>query len=155
MHKNALSLLAFAFLWIALLPGLQAQEWSESRLQKLYLDHLKDEGIEGWVDSDGDVQFKYGDRTYFIEVNENDPEFFRVVLFNIWPIESEAERVQVQNACDAVNRSLKCTKAYTTSNDNVWLAVELFVGRPDYFMPVFRRSLDVINQGVDRFVENM
>jgi len=154
MQKLAQVFFSAFLLSLMFAPAAQAQDWSESRLQNMYLDYLKDQGMEGWVDSDGDVQFKYNDHSYFIEVNEDDNEFFRVVLFNIWPIESASEREQVEDACDAVNRSLKCTKAYTT-NDNVWMAVELFVGKPDYFMPVFMRSLNVIEQGVDRFVEEM
>lgn len=131
-----------------------AQDYSESELQNMYMDFLKDEGIEGWVDSDGDVQFEYNERNYFIEVNENDNEFFRVVLFNIWPIESNSEAVQVAFACDAVNREMKVAKAYTTS-DNVWIACELFVGRPEHFKPVFMRCLSSIDSGVDKFVEEM
>ena len=105
-------------------------------------------------DGDGDVQFSYNDRTYFIEVNEDDNEFFRVVLPNIWPIESVSEGLQVVQACDEVNRSMKCTKAYVT-NDDVWIAVELFLSSPDDFKGVFDRCLAAIEQGLETFVEEM
>ena len=146
---GGLSLLLF----FAFAPGLQAQ-WTAAKLQTMYIDYLEGEGLTGKVDGDGDVQFTYEDRTYFIEVNEDDDEFFRVVLPNIWPIESISEGVKVVQACDAVNRSMKCTKAYTT-NDDVWIAVELFVGRPDAFKTVLHRCLTAINSGVDAFVEEM
>ncbi len=129
-------------------------DWTESELQEMYLEFLSDEGIEGWIDSDGDVQFTYNEHNYFIEVNEVDQEFFRVVLFNIWPIESNSEAVQVSFACDAVNRERKVVKAYT-SNDNVWMACELFVGRPDSFKPIFMRCLRTIEDGIDTFVSEM
>ena len=147
-------MLAMLFLLVGSTTIAHAQEWSEQRIQEMYLEFLQENGMEGTVDSDGDVQFSYNDHTYFVEVNENDPEFFRVVLFNIWPIESVEEALQVNNACNEVNRAMKCTKAYVT-NDNVWLAVELFVGSPDAFKPVFMRSLRVIEDGVETFVENM
>lgn len=131
-----------------------AQNWSESRLQEMYLEFLEDKGIEGWVDSDGDIQFSYNDRSYFVEVNEDDNEFFRVVLWNIWPIESQSEAVQVAFAVDEVNRVAKVAKAYTT-NDNVWIACELFVGHPEDFKPVFQRCLDSIDTAVDTFVGAM
>ncbi|MEZ4986798.1 MAG: hypothetical protein R2795_17465 [Saprospiraceae bacterium] len=57
-------------------------------------------------------------------------------------------------ACDEVNRTMKCTKAFTT-NDDVWISVEMFVGRPDAFQSVFKRCLTVIEEGVDTFVEEM
>ena len=131
----------------------QAQ-WSESQLQEMYLNFLEEEEMTGTIDSDGDVQFSYNDRTYFIEVNEEDNEFFRVVLPNIWPIESMQEGLQVVQACDVVNRSMKCTKAYVT-NDDVWIAVELFLGSPDDFEAVFERCLEAIEQGLETFVEEM
>ncbi|MEL6658818.1 MAG: YbjN domain-containing protein [Bacteroidota bacterium] len=131
----------------------QAQ-WTESQLQKMYLDYLETKGITGSVDSDGDVAFNYEDHSYFIEVNEGDNEFFRVVLPNIWPIESVQEGLQVVQACDAVNRSMKCTKAYVT-NDDVWIAVELFLGSPDDFKSVFDRCMQAIERGLETFVEEM
>lgn len=154
MRKVGLTMVMMVLGIFAFAPIAHAQDWSESELQEMYMDFLSDNGMEGWIDSDGDVQFDYNDRTYFIEVNEGDNEFFRVVLYNIWPIESNSEAVEVAFACDAVNREMKVTKAYTT-NDNVWLACELFVGRPEAFKPVFMRCLEVIEQGVDTFVENM
>ena len=153
MRKQLLFFGASLFLFFAFAPNLQAQ-WTEAKLQKMYMDFLEGEGMKGTIDGDGDVQFQYEDRTYFIEVNESDEEFFRVVLPNIWSIESISEGVQVVQACDVVNRTMKCTKAYTT-NDDVWIAVELFVGRPDAFKSVFQRCLSAISSGVDAFIEEM
>ena len=149
IHCTALTLLSL----LAFSTAAQAQ-WSESKLQTMYLDFLESEGMSGTIDGDGDVQFTYSDRTYFIEVNEDDNEFFRVVLPNIWPIESVQEGLEVVQACDEVNRSMKCTKAYVT-NDDVWIAVELFVGSPTDFKPVFGRCLNAIEQGLETFVEEM
>lgn len=150
MKKTIILALAFVFT----LGGAVAQDWSETEIQEMYMTFLKGEGIEGSIDSDGDVQFEYNDRSYFVEVNEEDQEFFRVVLWNIWPIESNSEAVEVAFACDAVNREAKVAKAYTT-DDNVWIACELFVGEVDDFKPVFMRCLDAIDSAVGTFVENM
>ena len=131
-----------------------AQKYSESDLQRTFQRFLTDEGIESTVDSDGDIQFEYEDRNYFIEVNENDNEFFRLVLFNIWEIESRAEHEEVQDACDAVNREAKVAKAYTT-NENVWIATEMFIERPDHYEGVFYRCLQSIDNSVGIFVREM
>lgn len=128
---------------------------TESELQQKFLKFL-DRGmdIEGWVDDDGDVQFEYNEKTYFIEVNESDPEFFRLVLFNIWPIESVSEQAQVLEAVDAVNRTQKVIKAYTT-NDNVWIAMEVFLNDIDDYEAFLERGLKVIESGVEVFIEEM
>ncbi|NVK27645.1 MAG: YbjN domain-containing protein [Flavobacteriia bacterium] len=144
-------LLTIAFSLFGLVSSAQ---YTESELQEMYMDFLSDEGIEGFIDSDGDVQFDYNGRNYFIEVSEEDQEFFRVVLFNLWPIESTSEAVEVAFACDAVNRQMKVAKAYTL-DDNVWIACELFVGSPRDFKSVWNRCLDAIERGVDVFVSEM
>lgn len=149
-----ISAIAFSLIVCAALLPASAQAQTESQLQENFLAFLDDQGMEGWVDSDGDVQFEYNDRNYFIEVNEGDPEFFRLVLFNIWPIESQTEAVQVAFAVDAVNRQMKVIKAYTT-NDNVWIAMEVFLADINDYKYFFMRGLDVIDNAVETFVEEM
>ncbi len=132
-----------------------SQDYSESELQNIFMEMLSDEGMEGWIDSDGDVQFTYNDHSYFIEVNEDDNEFVRVVLFNIWPIESQSEAVQVAFAVDAVNREKKVAKAYSTNSDNVEIATELFINSPYDVHGVFMRCLRAIEGGLDQFISEM
>jgi hypothetical protein len=127
---------------------------SETDLQELFIDVLEMINVEGEIDGDGDVQFEYQDHSYFLEVNENDTEFYRLVLPNIWPIESELERLKVFKAIDEVNKTKKVVKAYTT-NDNVWITVEMFMDKPDNFIGSFERQFEVINGAVELFVEKM
>jgi hypothetical protein len=104
--------------------------------------------------SAGSIGFDYNDRHYFIIIPEDDQEFFRFVLPNIWPIESESERMDVIRAADFVTRSMKVAKAYTTS-DNVWITVELFLPSPYAAQDVFTRSINAIEDRVEKFVEEM
>lgn len=127
---------------------------SETELQKLYINILDQIKVNGEVDGDGDVQFSYEDRSYFLEVNENDTEFYRLVLPNIWPIESELERLKVFKAVNEVNKTKKVAKAYVT-NDDVWITVEMFIDKPDNFIGSLERQFKVINEAVKLFVDEM
>ena len=124
------------------------------QLQALYSDYLKDEGYKPEIDSDGDVRFKREGRTYFIAVSAKDPEFFRVVLANIWSIDNEAERVKVHAAADFSNAESKVSKVHTV-RDNVWVSIELFVASPGDFRGVFTRSMSALDNGVANFVKKM
>jgi len=132
--------------------SLQAQ--SKEELQEMYTDFLDREGYNSWVDEDGDIQFKREGKTFFIEVDEDDAEFFRVVLPNIWPIESEEEREQVLYACDVANRRVKTAKIYTV-RDNVWISVEVFEKDRDDYESYFDRCIKVVSLAADYFVEAM
>lgn len=145
--------LAFALLLV--LPTM-AQETSKEKkaLQKMYMDYLTDEGYKPELDSDGDVQFKAEGKTYFINVVPDDPTYFRVVLANIWPIESEDERAQCLIAVDYSNAKAKVTKSYLVK-DNIWVGIELFLPEASDFKGVFRRSMSALTNGVSHFVSKM
>jgi hypothetical protein len=127
---------------------------TETELQELYTNILDQISVEAEVDGDGDIQFEYKDHSYFLEVNEGDTEFYRLVLPNIWPIESELERLKVFKAVNEVNKTKKVAKAYAV-NDNVWITVEMFIDKPDNFIGSLERQFKVISEAVDTFVEAM
>ncbi|MBM4311584.1 MAG: hypothetical protein FJ119_11665 [Deltaproteobacteria bacterium] len=127
---------------------------SKAALQRLYTNYLTEEGYKPEVDDDGDVRFKREGRLYFIAVSDKDPEFFRVVLANIWPIESEKERVQVLVAADESNAKSKVSKVFTV-RDNVWVNIELFLARPEDFKGVFKRAMSALDTGVENFAKKM
>ena len=152
MKLFKLTFLAAAFGVVTLVP-FQSSAQSNAELQMMYMNILNRYGLEGTVDSDGDVRFNYDDKTYFIEVDQDDAEFFRLVLANIWPIEDELERLQVKNALDVANAKVKVGKGFIV-RDNVWISVEAF-HEPGEFDEFFERYLDVIDLFVRHYVEEM
>lgn len=145
----ALVLLSVPFAGIA-----QKESKEKKELQKMYMDYLTAEGYRPELDSDGDVQFKSEGKTYFINVVEDDPTYFRVVLANIWPIESEEERAQCLVAVDYSNAKSKVAKSYLVK-DNIWVGIEIFIPEADDFKAVFKRSMGALNNGVTHFVTKM
>ena len=127
---------------------------SKEQLQQLYIEYLVAEGYRPSIDGDGDIEFKREGRTYFIIVSEKDPEFFRLVLANIWNIEDDAERSRVLVAADHSNAVSKVSKVYIVK-DNVWVCVELFVAAPQDFRGVFARSMSAMDAGVTNYVDRM
>lgn len=135
--------------------GASAEEsMSKKELQTLYSDYLDKEGFRPEIDEDGDVVFKREGWVYFINVSEDDTNFFSVVLPNIWPIESEEERAKVLAAADHANGKAKVTKVFTM-NDNVWVATELYVAKPEDFKGVFQRAVSSIETAADMFSSKM
>lgn len=132
-----------------------ANAQTKKELQDMYQKYLTKRDIESTVDEDGDVQFKMDGLTYFIEVNEDDPMYFRLVLANIWPIESEEERAQVYQACNDATANVKVCKVYAVPNDNVWISFENFIEKAKDFDYVFDRALGTIELCKDKFVDTM
>ncbi len=132
----------------------ESENAAKKSLQDMYMEYLTEEGYRPEIDADGDVQFKAEGKTYFINVVEDDPTYFRVVLANIWPIESEDERAQCLIAVDYSNAKSKVAKSYLVK-DNIWVGIELFIAKPEDFKEVFRRSMGALSNGVAHFVTKM
>jgi hypothetical protein len=146
-------LLITAFALISMALTFDAAAQTKAELQMMHMGILERAGYEGTVDSDGDVRFVHDESTYFIQVDEEDADFFRLVLANIWPIESELERLQVVKAIDAVNAKVKVAKGFIVG-DNVWISVEVF-HEPGEHEDFLERYVTVIELFVSYYVEEM
>lgn len=129
-------------------------QMSKESLQKIYLDYLSEEGYQPKVDEDGDVQFKREGFTYFISVNEDDPEFFGVMLPNIWEIESDEERLYALFACNEATANTKVAKAQVVG-DNVWISAEVFVEKPEDFSKIMHRAFSSMDSALEKYVDTM
>jgi hypothetical protein len=159
MYRTIRPLLLLLLIAFSLTATAQKKDKGEGDLdkktiQKMYMDFLAEEGYRPEIDADGDVQFKSEGKTYFMSVNDDDPTFFRLVLANIWPIESEVERTQVFIAVDHSNAQTKVAKAFLVKDD-VWVGIELFLPEATDFKDVFDRSMSALGSGVDFFVGKM
>ncbi|GAB4321518.1 MAG: hypothetical protein Kow0069_25870 [Promethearchaeota archaeon] len=121
---------------------------------KIVYDYLKEEGYRPEYDPDGDVVFKQEGRTYVIILEERDPEFFRIVFPNFWPIESQEERLMVSIAANEATAKTKAAKVFPI-RDNVWASLESFVDPFESFKKVFKRSMSAIWTSVMNFKEKM
>ena len=120
----------------------------------LYLEYLKVEGYVPRVDEDGDVVFKKEGGTYFIDVDESDPEFFRIVFPAFWDIETATERRRVERAAARTCARIKAGKVYPV-RDDVWATVELFLAKPEDFQVIFVRAMRVLDHTVNLFAQQM
>lgn len=149
---------SFSLLMLLLTAGtLFAQpsgEWTNERLQKMYVTFLEKDGYSPEVDKDGDVQFTHDDLHYFIDVDSNDPSYFAIMLANIWEIESLEERGKILEVCNSISRSDKAVKGQIVG-DNVWITCEIFLPEPDDFDQVFNRMMSAIETSIETFKEGV
>jgi hypothetical protein len=136
--------------------SVQAQDssWTEKGLQQMYLDFLGEEGYRPEVDGDGDVQFKVEGLTYFIDVDEDDTEYFAVMLANIYEVESAQERIAALEACNSVSSTAKVVKGQII-NDYIWLTAEVFVADPRDFKGVFSRTMAALQAAQGTLEESL
>jgi len=125
-----------------------------NEIQDRYMDFLYENNIAGKIDDDGDVQFKYNDKTFFFRVIENNPLIFDLVLMNVWSIDSESERLEVLRAVNYANREVMHAKTFTY-DDKVWVRIEDLMAASDDFESYFEKAMVAIEECLDLFVEAM
>lgn len=148
---------------LALIPGKTVTTSDEDRsiptgvdeVCRYFADFLHREGFRPEVRTrDHLVFFKYEGKSYAIELDEQDEEFFRIVFPNFWPIEGEEERRRVLLAADHANAKLKVAKVFTVE-DNVFATIEMFLADPAHFKPVFARALGALKNAAEIFAKKM
>jgi len=125
-----------------------------SARSSMYAAHLAAEQLAPTVGSDGHIRFKHEGKSLFILVDEQDEEYFRMIMPGIWEIDDERERVAVEHACVEVSARLKVAKVFPVDS-SVWCCVELFVTPPEAFKAVFTRSAQVLDAAAQQFAIEM
>ena len=135
-------------------PPLPTQtEMTKADRARMYETYLREEGYNPKIDDDGDVAFKVEGKSYVIMVAENDPEFFRILFPNFWPIESDDERIRVLLASVEACKDTKVAKVFPV-RDDTWATVEIFCMPPESFRLVFNRCLSALRTAVNTFAEH-
>jgi len=118
------------------------------------LEYLAAEGYRAALDDDGDISFKHEGLHFSLCFDSDDPLFAKLVLPNVWTIDSDAEHARVLAALDDVNRRLKVAKGHTV-NDRAWLCIELWVLDQQHWTTHLPRALRTLTHALGRFAAQM
>jgi hypothetical protein len=130
-------------------------QMTKPQLQQMYMSYLQEQGYQADIDSDGDIAFKAEGRNFYIIVDEDDPESFRILYANFWEIESEDERSRAAEAASYANSTTKIAKIFLTPDDDTSIDANIFISKPEDFKLFFRRMIDTIFLSRRKFIDEM
>lgn len=119
-----------------------------------YVRFLEREGFDADIDEAGDVRFACEGRSYWLMVDDDDPDYFRLLFPDFWSVDSEAEHRRALLAAAEVTAEIKVAKVYVLGDDTQ-AAAEMFLADPDDLGRVFPRALRALQGAVRRFCEIM
>lgn len=122
--------------------------------KRLLMKFLKDEGFRPKIDDDDDIVFKCEGKHYFLEINESDASYFRLIFPNFWGIDTPSEEEHALIIMNQVNAEIKVAKLYQRK-DKIHAAVEMFIDPMKGFKTVFPRCLACLQIATNSFVEKM
>lgn len=120
-------------------------------LKDLVEQFLKEEGFCPKQEEFG-LQFKCEGKNFLFIYDDNDKQFFRLMMPCIFDI-TEENREIVLHAMNVVNSSVKIIKAYTMFENEVWLGFEILVDSTPVVGDLVPRALNMLNGGARKFYE--
>lgn len=115
---------------------------------------MKLDGYFARIDDDGDICFKFEGRSYFIQAQQEDAFYVRVVYPAFWSIADQSERRRALFAANQANAQIKIAKIFIMKDD-VWADAEHLLSDIVGFEDRLKRSLSAIQAGAHVFREAM
>ena len=108
-----------------------------------YLEILSEEGFRPVLDDSGGINFKYEGVNYVVDVQEDDPEYFRILYIYIWVAQSNEERLKAERVAGKIMNSYKVVRILQWDNGFV-ATIEMFLPSVDVIRPVLNRILSLL-----------
>ncbi len=121
---------------------------------KLVLDFLRQQGFTPEVDEEnGNLIFKYQMATFLFINNENDDEFFQLIMPGIYDV-TEENRYAVLEAANGICQDIKVVKA-CVFDDSVWLYFENFLDQNPEVSSILPRALNALQGARQEFYKKL
>ncbi len=125
------------------------------KLHELLLDFLQEEGYRPQVDpEDGEIAFKCEGLTYSYFPDENDDQYFRLMLPAIYDV-TEDNRYEVLDAIDKTNFNIKVIKLYIVHDRSVWAALEILMDTTPEMSDIVPRAIALLRHARADFYKNL
>jgi hypothetical protein len=125
------------------------------KLNELLLDFLQEEGYRPQVDpNDGEITFKSEGLTYSFFPDENDDQYFRLMLPAIYDV-NEDNKYDVLEAIDKTNFDMKVIKLYIVHERSVWAAFEILADTTPEMKDIVPRAINMLRHGRAEFYQNL
>jgi hypothetical protein len=118
------------------------------------LDHMAAEGFEPALDSDGDIVFEYGGLDFLLCFHADDPSFGKLILPNVWEMETPADMQQSLAVMDYLNRKMKVVKVHTYQ-DQVLFTAELLLDQQSRWTEYLVRAMRAMVHALGLFLLEM
>ena len=121
---------------------------------ELVINFLRQQGFCPEVDEDnGNILFKYQMANFLFINNDEDEEFFQLLMPGIYDV-TDDNRDMVLEAANKVNQSIKVVKACVV-DDSVWLFFENLLDHTPEVEDIIPRALDILNGARQYFYQEI
>ncbi|MBR2476181.1 MAG: hypothetical protein IKB57_06590 [Bacteroidaceae bacterium] len=124
------------------------------KTSEMVLEFLRKEGFCPDVDPDnGNIIFKYQMRTFLFPNNDEDEEFFQLIMPAICDVTDDNRDIMLE-AANKTNLGMKVAKA-GVFDDSVWLFFEVILDESPEVGSIIRRGLGILQNTQQNFYEQL
>lgn len=124
------------------------------KTSEMVLDFLRKQGFCPEVDSDnGNIMFKYQMATFLFVNNNEDEEFFQLIMPFIYDV-SEDNREIILEAANKINKDIKVVKA-CIMGESVWLLFENLLDQSPEVGSIIERALNILHGARQQFYDHL
>lgn len=113
---------------------------------EIFQEWLRNNGYRFEVKPFG-IYFKHQGRHFIISDNSRDELYLQIIMPAVYKLNDSSEKQQALDACNELNSSIKCLKAYIVDEDTIWLSTEMYVDHTPELDDFMDRLLDILHQG--------
>ena len=117
----------------------------------MVFEYLKSQGLMPRIDEDNDIVFKYQMLNFIFFNNDDDEQYFRLMMPAIFEVTEDNEEMILQ-AMNDVNGNIKVVKLYTMdiddeegkSSTSVWIAFEILADSTPEIGDIVPRAISLL-----------
>lgn len=135
-------------------PNINNLTFECMKTTEMVMNFLRQQGFCPEVDEDnGNILFKYQMANFLFVNNDEDEEFFQLLMPGIYDV-TDDNRDMVLEAANKVNHSIKVVKACVI-NDNVWLFFENLLDHTPEVEDIIPRALAILQGARQHFYQEI
>ena len=104
-----------------------------------------------YLETEEQITFLLDGLYYLFVYEKSDPNYFRLIIPNIFKI--EGEQFKYESLVNDLNLRFKVAKTYITTDGMVWIAVDQFIYSREGIDLMFERCLRLLKIVIDYFRE--
>lgn len=120
-------------------------------LKEMMMEYLRQEGFCPQENPYG-LNFKCEGKNFVFFFDENDEQYFRLMMPNIFEV-TEENRDLVMKALNDTNSTMKVVKAYTPIPQAVWIGFEVLIDSTPVLGDLVPRGISMLRGAQETFYE--
>lgn len=118
-----------------------------------FKQYLTSKGITPEEQLEEQITFLKDGLYYLFVYEKSDPNYFRIILPNVFRIENIENKNRYSSLVNDINQKFKVAKTYINTENMIWIATDQFVYSREGIELMFERCITVLKIVLDDFRE--